>query len=166
MKIGNNFSAFNISAAGLSLQRKKMNLIAENIANASTTKTEEGGAYQRKYISASQKKNPLAMEQQPFGQTIKLETTNPDHIKFPGSFEKKVSEPANEIVVKENVDEEQGQVVYMPDHPDADENGYVQMPNVNVITEMVDMITATRGYDANLTALNASKQIAKDSLEI
>jgi flagellar basal-body rod protein FlgC len=166
MKIGNNFSSFNISAAGLSLQRKKMNLIAENIANASTTRTEEGGPYQRKYISVSQKKNALSMQPQTFEQNIKLEATNPDHIKFPGEFEKKVSEPDKQIVMKENVDDEQGQVVYMPDHPDADENGYVQMPNVNIITEMVDMIAATRSYDANLTALNSSKQIAKDSLEI
>ncbi len=166
MKIGNNFSSFNISAAGLSLQRKKMNLIAENIANASTTRTEEGGPYQRKYISVSQKKNALSIQQPAFEQNIKLEATSPDHIKFPGEFEKKVSEPDNQIVMKENVDDEQGQVVYMPDHPDADENGYVQMPNVNIITEMVDMIAATRSYDANLTALNSSKQIAKDSLEI
>ena len=54
----------------------------------------------------------------------------------------------------------------MPDHPDADENGYVQMSNVNIITEMVEMIAATRSYEANLTALNSAKQIAKDSLEI
>ena len=66
----------------------------------------------------------------------------------------------------ENVDNSEGELVYMPDHPDANEEGYVNMPNVNVITEMVDMISASRSFEANLTAFNAAKQIAKDSLEI
>ena len=68
--------------------------------------------------------------------------------------------------VNELHDQSVGDIVYMPDSPDADENGYVQMSNVNIITEMVDMIAASRSYEANLTALNSSKQIAKDSLEI
>ena len=77
------------------------------------------------------------------------------------------SEPDNiNFNAMENVDNSEGELVYMPDHPDANEDGYVHMPNVNVITEMVDMISASRSFEANLTAFNAAKQIAKDSLEI
>ena len=70
------------------------------------------------------------------------------------------------LITQVSEDQKEGDLIYQPDHPDADENGYVRMPNVNIITEMVDMIAASRAYEANLTALNTSKQLAKDSLEI
>ena len=78
------------------------------------------------------------------------------------------TEQANYDGIKTNVEQDNsvGELVYMPEHPDANEDGYVQMPNVDVVTEMIDMITATRNYEANLTAFNSSKQMAKDSLEI
>ena len=76
------------------------------------------------------------------------------------------NKPDNGIQSEEVNDSTPGQLVYMPDHPDADEKGYVMMPNVNVVTEMVDMISATHSYEANLTVFNSSKQIAKDSLDI
>lgn len=165
MKIGNNFSAFNISAEGLSLQRKKMNLIAENIANTSTTKTVDGEVYKRKTLAVQQKKKETDLVEKNKSD-IKLKTTNQNHIKFPAELKEGLVKGKSELIVKEIKNEEPGQLTYMPDHPDADAKGYVLMPNVNIIVEMTDMIAATRSYEANLTALNSSKQMAKDSLEI
>lgn len=170
MKISDNFFGIKISAAGLSLQRKRMNLISENIANTNTTKTQNGTPYQRKFLVVKQDKAPLSgAEYNPEGiqgGMLRMNTTNPDHI---------ASTPQQEALsedsptgLKDNVvkDNKEGDMVYMPEHPDADPEGYVHMPNVNIVTEMVDMIAATRSYESNLTALNSSKQMAKDTLEI
>jgi len=163
MKINPNFNAFNISAQGMGAQKRKMDLIAENIANVDTTKTKDGTPYKRKYL--------VVEEKQSFGQkmvdaknTLRLRTTNGMQISSPAQLPKQTSSNDLESQVKQ--DATAGEMLYMPDHPDANEDGYVRMPNVNVVTEMVDMIAATRSYEANLTAFNASKQIAKDSLEI
>ena len=162
MKINPNFSAFKISSKGMSIQKKQMDIITENIANTSTTRTEEGGAYKRKYISVEFEKNQLSNN---MGINSGFRANNPSH------FTSRQLGQTNDIqdlnfTATENTDETEGELVYMPDHPDADEDGYVQMPNVNIVTEMVDMITASRSFEANLTAFNAAKQIAKDSLEI
>ncbi len=166
MKILGSLFGFGISARGMSIQRKKMELIAQNIANADTIRTENGEPYQRKYLKVQEEKSNFATKLAIEGQILKLNTTDENH--FRGIKTHNVSLPAvdDNINVSELSDEKPGEVVYMPDHPDADENGYVQMSNVNVINEMVDMIAATRAYEANLTALNASKQMVKDSLEI
>ncbi|MGE5363021.1 MAG: flagellar basal body rod protein FlgC [Bacteroidota bacterium] len=165
MKIGNNFFGLKISATGLSVERKKMNLIAENIANSSTTKTSEGGPYKRKVLSVKAEKNPFSQALDMQEGTLRMQTTNNAHfLNTPGSLTDESS--GTGVTSKELNDPSQGDVIYMPDHPDADEKGYVKMPNVNIITEMTDMIAASRSYEANLTALNSSKQMAKDSLEI
>ncbi len=166
MKIGGNFTGFDISAQGLSVQRKKMNLIAENIANADTTRTEDGKPYQRKFLSVEQQQDQFSNNLVSAGRSIRLNTTNNDHISNPSGTPFNISNSDEGMKVNELHDQSVGDIVYMPDSPDADENGYVQMSNVNIITEMVDMIAASRSYEANLTALNSSKQIAKDSLEI
>lgn len=170
MKINDNFFGIKISAMGLSLQRKRMNLISENIANTNTTKTKDGTPYQRKFLVVKQDKTPLNGADYPAGGiqggTLRMTTTNPDHIptspvqEFPPEDS---TTGLNSSVVKDN---KEGDMVYMPEHPDADPDGYVHMPNVNIVTEMVDMIAATRSYESNLTALNSSKQMAKDTLEI
>lgn len=170
MKISDNFFGIKISAAGLSIQRKRMNLISENIANTNTTKTENGTPYQRKFLVVKQENVPLSgAEYNPQGipgGVLRMNTTNPSHITtspaspFPPENS---STGLDGSVVKDNKD---GEMVYMPEHPDADSEGYVHMPNVNIVTEMTDMIAATRSYESNLTALNSSKQMAKDTLEI
>jgi flagellar basal-body rod protein FlgC len=165
MKIGGKFSAFDISAAGLSVQRKRMNLIAENIANADTTKTEKNEAYKRQYFRVTAKNTfPEAMQME--GNKMKLQMTDSNH--FSGINETPSSDPVVQTGMKvETVEDDTvGEKLFMPNHPDANEKGYVEMSNVNIITEMVDMISATRSYEANLTAMNSSKQMAKDSLEI
>ncbi len=168
MKVGGRFSAFDISSVGLSIQRKRMNLIAENIANAETTKTEKNAPYKRQYfkISAAKTSFPEAIKTE--GNKMKLNTTEAAH--FSGINE--MPSPSTGLKVDSGLkaevlsDETQGEKIFMPNHPDADDQGYVEMSNVNIITEMVEMISATRSYEANLTALNSTKQMAKDSLEI
>jgi len=165
MKINPNFSAFRISSKGMSIQKKQMDLITENIANTNTTKAEGGSAYQRKYISVEFEKNKFDQNNLSGHMDVGFRANNPDHIN-PVLFNRQAATENINFEAKENVDKSKGELVYMPDHPDANEDGYVQMPNVNIVTEMVDMITASRSFEANLTAFNAAKQIAKDSLEI
>ena len=142
-----------------------MDLITENIANTSTTKTEDGTPYKRKYISVEFEKNSFQNNNLFKSPNIGFKGVNKNH--FTGLTQNASSDPENiNFKAIENVDNSEGELVYMPDHPDANEEGYVNMPNVNVITEMVDMISASRSFEANLTAFNAAKQIAKDSLEI
>ncbi len=165
MKIGDNFLGFGISSKGLSIQRKKMNLIAENLANGNTVRTEDGKPVNRKILTVRQTDTPFNDSFNDMKNTIKLATTNSNHITVPSNFEFKTQQSDGlEFNVKE--DTKQGDIVYMPEHPDANEDGYVQLSNINTINEMIDMIAATRSYEANLTAFNSSKQMAKDSLDI
>lgn len=165
MKLEKLFASFNISAMGLSAQRKRMTAIAENIANVETTRTEKGTPYKRKIVvmRASIERNFANVLRR---ETIGLKVTNEKHfdsnsVEFVDN-ENSISGVRTEVV-EDNSPE---RLVYNPEHPDADENGYVHMPNVNIVVEMVDMISATRSYEANVTAFNASKNIAKDALEI
>lgn len=167
MKIGGKFSAFDISSAGMSMQRKKMNIISENIANAETTKAENDMPYKRQFLKISTSKNSFPQAIKMEGTQMKLNVKENNH--FAGvdpSIQQ--NNKSNIPGVKYEVlnDETEGELIFMPNHPDADERGYVQMSNVNIITEMVEMISATRSYEANLTALNSAKQMAKDTLEI
>lgn len=166
MKIGSNFPGFDISAKGLSIQRKKMNLISENIANANTISAEDNQPYKRKSLEVKQSQSAFANVPAEQGRTIPMFTSNGNHIGGTNttSFSNPVSR-SNQME-KEIVDETPGDKVYMPESPNADNEGYVQLSNVNIITEMTDMIVATRSYEANLTAFNSSKQMAKDTLEI
>jgi|YNPMSStandDraft_2_1061718.scaffolds.fasta_scaffold00213_18 flagellar basal-body rod protein FlgC len=167
MKITGTYKSFDISSQGMSLQRRKMNLISENIANSQTTKTSEGKPYQRKLLTIRSKDKETAFEKIFSQQTISLKKSNSSHYET-GYSNLSIAnkDNLNKIDAEEIKDETPGEIIYMPEHPDADENGYVKMPNVNVIAEMTDMIAAIRSYEANLTAFNAAKQIAKDALEI
>ena len=166
MKVGGKFSAFDISSVGLSIQRKRMNLIAENIANAETTRTDKNGPYKRQYFKITAAKTSFPEAVRTEGIKMKLNTTEAAH--FTGINDTPQSQAKVDTGLKAEVvqDNTQGEKIFMPNHPDADEQGYVEMSNVNIITEMVEMISATRSYEANLTALNSSKQMAKDSMEI
>lgn len=165
MKINPNFSAFRISSKGMGIQKKQMDLITENIANTSTTRTEDGGPYKRKYISVEFEKNNFQNNIQSGNLNIGFKANKPNHIS-PVQLSNGIQQEGSMFSISEEADTSEGELVYMPDHPDADEEGYVHMPNVNIVTEMVDMITASRSFEANLTAFNAAKQMAKDSLEI
>jgi flagellar basal-body rod protein FlgC len=148
----------------MSIQKQQMNVITENIANTSTTRTEDGSPYKRKYISVEFEKNNFKSAGQFDNLKLGFKSNHANHI-TPNKYSTNSVDDIN-FTAKEQTDNSEGELVYMPDHPDANDDGYVSMPNVNIVTEMVDMITASRSFEANLTAFNAAKQIAKDSLEI
>ncbi|MBU1097671.1 MAG: flagellar basal body rod protein FlgC [Ignavibacteriae bacterium HGW-Ignavibacteriae-2] len=166
MKVGNHIPGFNISAKGLSVQRKRMNLIAENIANAENTRTETGDPYKRKFMVVTNKNDQLTPNSNGVGEVLSLRTSSVEHIRGGNNLSSVFSIPKADSNLEVLEDTKEGEMLYMPNHPNADEKGYVQMSNVNIVQEMVEMIAASRSYEANITALNASKEMAKDSLEI
>lgn len=134
-----------ISASGLTAQRLRMDVISENIANIDTTRTQNGTPYQRKYV---------VLQEQPGNFSDLMNGLSKD-------------ESGRGVKVTEiGADTARGELVYDPTHPDADADGYVQMPNVDITQEMVDMISAYRSYEANVTAFNAYKDMAVKTLEI
>ncbi len=160
------FSSIEISGSGLSVQRRKMNVVAENIANAETTKTPNGEPYrrQRLVIEAESEKQPFKTVLR--DQQTLLQRTHERHIPIlPAinrSYESVIS--ATSEVVEEKGDA--FRLVYDPSHPEANDDGYVKMPDVEIINEMVDMIAANRAYEANANAVTASKEMLKNALEI
>lgn len=125
------FSGFNISASALTAQRLRMDVIANNLANIETTRTPEGGPYQRQI--------PVFVPREE-RQGVNVAAL----LRDPSPFKQ----------------------VYDPSHPDADEDGYLLLPNVDLVKEMVDMIGASRAYEANITALNTAKEMAQRALDI
>ncbi len=164
MPIDKLFGALNTSASGLSAQRRKLDNIASNIANAGTTRTEDGQPYRRK-ITVMRAKNSEGFRTVLQRKANLLSTSNPRHLKG-ANFT--TSAPGTEATVEAKTVEDKAALkrVYDPDHPDADEEGYVYMPNVDMVSEMVDMINASRGYEANLSAMDAAKKMAKAALDI
>lgn len=144
------FSAFNINASGLTAQRYRMDVISENVANASSTRTADGTPYRRKVV-AFEEKGGRDTFQRVLGQAARGQEYTGAGVKVHGVYEDHVTEM---------------NLVYDPSHPDADENGYVEYPNVNIITEMTNMIDASRAYEANSTAFNASKAMVLKALEL
>ncbi len=134
--------ALDISASGLSAQRTRMNVLAENLANAETTRTEDGGPYRRKLVV--------------FG--------NESPTTFVQALDAEQSTLVKVVEVAESDDSPR--VIYQPSHPDANAEGYVTLPNINPVLEMVDLLAATRAYEANVTAIQAAKSMMSKSLEI
>ena len=164
MRIGKIFSAIDISASGLALQRKKMDAIASNLANIDTIGP-DGKPYQREEVVATPG-NPISFSETLQGQVLALKTTEAGQIQ-PSPAESTLPDyTVREVAGKSVQDPNAVKTVYDPSNPDADTNGYVTEPNINVVTEMVDMISTTRTYEANVTAIDASKNIIKDSLNI
>lgn len=144
------FSAFNISATGLTAQRYRMDIISQNVANASTTRTADGTPYRRQLVAFMEKPGQTSFSHV-LGKAAYRHGYSGNGVKVRGVYEDHNTEM---------------NMVYDPSHPDADENGYVTYPNVNIITEMTNMIDASRAYEANSTAFNASKSMALQGLEI
>ena len=142
----NFFDALHTSSSGLSAQRIRMNVISSNLANANTTRTPEGGPYKRKDV---------LFAAQPQGESFKRMLQSRMHSALSGVKVAGVVEDGRPPEMK-----------FDPGHPDANEEGYVPTPNINVIEEMVNMISATRSYEAGVSAINASKKMALKALEI
>jgi flagellar basal-body rod protein FlgC len=142
----NFFDAMRISASGLSAQRFRMGIISSNMANANTTRTPEGGPYQRK---------------DPVVEAAPLEPS------FRAELENRITSRACEVrIAGVAVNTRPPVVKYDPQHPDADERGYVGFPNINLIEEMVNMMSAARSYEANVTATTTSREMVQKALEI
>lgn len=144
------FMGIDTAASGLTAERLRMDVISNNIANANTTRTANGGAYHRRYVVFS----PRDRQPQSFEQSL---------LKATGG-KKTVGEGVRAVAIMD--DNQPGPIVYDPGHPDANADGYVEKPNVNIVTEMVDMITAHRAYEANTTTINAAKSMFSKALEI
>jgi flagellar basal-body rod protein FlgC len=143
------WSSLRIGLSGLTAQRLRLDLISNNIANAQTTRTEQGGPYQRQDV--------IFMAEGQKGFISKLETVRRTQ---EGRLQGGVQ------VAQITTDTETGSRVYDPTHPDADADGYVTYPNVDVVVEMTNMLSATRSYEANLASVEASKRMALKALEI
>jgi len=144
------FQGFDICASGMEAQRFRMDVIAENIANINTTRTEEDGEpYRRKVVTFSERYTNGSS----FASTLE---------QYTGSFK------GNGVKVSSVTEDTETDftMVYDPSHPDADENGYVLYPNVNTVTEMTNLIDSTRAYQANVTAFDALKDLATYGINI
>ncbi|MBT4763310.1 MAG: flagellar basal body rod protein FlgC [Bdellovibrionaceae bacterium] len=139
-------SALRVSSSGLTAQRTRMNTISSNIANINTTRTDEGGPYRRKDV---------VFEAIPDGKTFgDVLTALPER-------------NLNRVQVTDIIPDRKAPILkYEPNHPDADEKGYVAYPNINLMAEMTNMIQATRAYEANISAMQSSKDMAMSALEI
>ncbi len=138
------FTTFEIASSALKAQRIRLNTISSNIANAETTSTPEGGPYRKK--------------------SVYFESTS---IPFREHLSTSIKDAAHGVRVARIIeDRDPGRKVYDPTHPDADPEGYVEMPNISVLKEMVDMMSATRSYEANTTTIKSAKRMALKALEI
>lgn len=142
------FKSFGVNASGMTAERFRMDIISQNVANANTTRTEDGTPYRRKIVKFQERGTDVMSFETMFKKARGMDTG--DGVKAVGVYEDK-----SELTM-----------VYDPSHPDADENGYVFYPNVNIVTEMTNMIDAERAYQANATAFEASKSIAMKGLDI
>lgn len=139
-------TSLQISSSGMTAQRKRIETVSTNLANINTTRTAEGGPYRRQSVvfSATHVKDSFGRE---------LDTAMKDDVR--------------EVSVTDVVeDHEEPKMVFNPEHPDADERGYVAMPNVNLMEEMVDMISASRAYEANVASISATKSMISKAISI
>jgi flagellar basal-body rod protein FlgC len=162
------FTGMNISASGLRANRVRQNLIAANIANAETTRTAEGGPYKRQEAllrADPVEVNPRLVLSNP---SMVGATTNKRHMPIPSDLFEVRKDKIGTGVLVDGISQDQNppRLVYDPSHPDANKEGYVAYPNVNVVQEMVELIAVTRAYEANATAMNSAKQMATKALEI
>ncbi len=142
-------SSFDISASGLTAQRQRLDIASENIANMNTTRTESGGVYRRKMVVLESKSSAPSFRSE-----------------FQNRLSSRIAGKGGVQVANIVEDRRDLEPVYDPDHPDANEEGYVMMPNVDLVKEITDSMSATRSYEANITAFNAMKLMAQKALEI
>ncbi len=148
----NLFSSFSISAKGLRAERTRLNVASMNLANAHVTRTLDGGPYRAKSVVF---------------RSVPLKQGNAVAAEGIDSFEARLEKALESVEVVEIVDDKTPFMeVYDPGHPDADENGMVKMPNVNVMEEMVDIMSAQRAYEANISAMDSAKNMAIKAIDI
>jgi flagellar basal-body rod protein FlgC len=144
------FDALEVSASALTAERLRMDVTAENLANAQTTRGADGDPYRRKEVVLAERPGGTGT----FGAALQ------------GAMAARDGAPGGVQVAAIQQDQTPLKQIYDPSHPDADERGYVQMPNVDPVAEMVDLISAQRAYEANVTAMSAAKQMFAKTLEL
>ena len=157
-------SSFDISGYGLSAQRLRMNVISSNIANANTTRTDEGGPYRRREV---------IFKEINFDDELNRALKNNFDLKENENYvddplEKRFATPPISTVVVDKIvrDDKPFKLRFDPENPDADENGYIKLPNINPVLEMSDLIEATRAYQANVAAFQNTKAIAQSAIDM
>jgi flagellar basal-body rod protein FlgC len=139
-------SVLSVSASGMSAERTRAELLVENLANAETTRTPDGGPYKRKDA---------------------VFTSSPQTSPFAAVFQTEMGSGVNGVQVSDVIeDTSEGQKRYLPGHPDADQDGYVAFPNVNPAEDMADLMSASRGYGANVAAMTAIKDMILHSIDL
>lgn len=144
------FDALNVSASGLSAERIKMDVVANNLANAQTTRGPDGQPFRRQEVV-------IQSESASFASVLDSEV---------GAFARTSGGPKGVRVVEVADDPTPNRRIYDPGHPDADEDGYIEMPNVNPVTEMVDLIASSRSYEANVNAMQTAKQMFTKTVDL
>jgi len=140
------FSVLSVSASGMAAQRTRAELLVENIANSETTRTAEGGPYRRKDAIFASETAPSA---------------------FASELDAQLGEPSTGVrVAGISIDDREPERRYLPGHPDADSDGYVKMPRVNPAEDMVDLMSASRSYQANVSAMSAVKDMIQHSIDL
>jgi len=162
---GNLYRSIDVAASGLTAQRMKMDAVSSNIANISVTRVEGGGPYLRRQVVMSTE------PRQTFARTLKraslrLEESDQGHILQTRTLGKRTEAIPRVMGEESQVPNLKKNTVYDPTHPDADKDGYVTYPDVNIVEEMVDLMVASRAFDANVTVVNAAKGMITKSLEI
>lgn len=160
------FSALRISGSGMAVQRLKLNATAENIANAETTRTDEGGPYRRKNVQITADDVSTSFSGEFKRARLNLAKTHDNHRHNVRKFSTRnmdVSEAKGRVITNRRPEVK---MVYDPTHPDADGEGYVAMPDINLVTEMVNMMVASRAFEANVTAVSATKEMVSEAMQI
>jgi flagellar basal-body rod protein FlgC len=157
-------SSFDISGYGLSAQRLRMNVISSNIANANTTRTAEGGPYRRKEVVFKEVSFDDQLNRAL--QDTSMLAKDENYINDPVA--KEFPNPALSTVMVDKIvrDDKPFKLRFDPENPDADENGYISLPNINPVIEMSDLIEATRAYQANVAAFQSTKTIAQSAIDM
>lgn len=151
------FRSLQISATGLSAQRQRLDVIASNIANAETTRTEAGGPYRRRVVQMQAVEIP--------GQPYEIDPMTGDSVfRLPSGDALQAMNGVEVTAIGEDASE--GPLVYEPGHPDADASGYVRYPNVRITDELVDLMDARRVYEANATVFQSAKSMLRRSIDI
>jgi flagellar basal-body rod protein FlgC len=157
----NLFQTLDIAGQGMTIQRKRLSAVANNIANVNTTRGLDGTPYQREIV-VSQHNERRHFEAELENQ-INLSRTDGSHAPNTRTL---LTEREKQTVTADTIREPKERLVHDPGHPDADAEGYVHYPDINIVTEMVDMITAQRGFEANTQIISTAKNLARYSLDI
>lgn len=164
------FDVFDISASGLYSQRLKMDTVASNIANLNTTRNEKGEAIpyvKKNVVFQTTYKEALERPELPSGGYRPGMSSAGNNMLLKGGVTYDNGKPVNGVTVEQiSESKDPYKMVYEPGHPDADENGFVKMPNINAVTEMMDMMTAARAYESNITSIESAKSMIRSAMKI